>query len=150
VIVTIVLVVLAAIAVFVIAAVVIGREVVRLDAEAPRPVFDLDEAVAWIADRLPDEITAVLSADDVAQILEWALECLATAQPDLSSPGGESVVEDEDAVAFVLARARAENRDWTGPQVAEILAQQTAYLEVIGAVRSLSPERGGGPAEDSL
>jgi hypothetical protein len=50
----------------------------------------------------------------------------------------------------VLARARAEDRAWTAPQVEEILAQQTAYLEVIGAVRSLSPERGGGPAEDSL
>ncbi len=148
--VTVVLVVLAAVAVFVIAAVVIGREVVRLDNEAPRAVRDLDEAVAWIAERLPGEITAVLSADDVAQILEWALECFATAQPDLSLPGGESVVEDEDAVAFVLARARATERDWTATQVAEVLAQQTAYLEVIGAVRSLSPERGGGPAEDSL
>jgi hypothetical protein len=146
----IVLVALAAVGVFVIAAVVVGREVVRLDNEAPRPVFDLDEAVAWVAERLPEDVTAALSPDDVGQILEWSLECLATAQPDLTSPGGESVVEDEDAVAFVLARASAAKRDWTGAQVGEVLAQQTAYLEVIGAVRSLSPERGGGPAEDSL
>jgi hypothetical protein len=144
------LVALAAIAVFVIAAVVIGRETVRLDGEAPRPVFDLDEAVAWIATRLPDEVTARLSPTDVAQILEWSLECFATAEPDHDLPGGESVVEDEDAVAFVLARAEAAGMDWTGPQVEAVLVQQTAYLEVIGAVRSLSPERGGGPAEDSL
>jgi hypothetical protein len=145
-----VLVALAGIAVFVIAAVVIGRETVRLDAEAPRPVFDLDEAVAWIAARLPDEVTAVLSPDDVAQIMEWSLECFATAEPDHGVPGGESVVEDEDAVAFVLARAGGAGFDWTDRQVAAVLLQQTAYLEAIGAVRSLSPERGGGPAADSL
>jgi hypothetical protein len=143
------LVVVAAIAVFVIAAVVVGRETVRLDREAPRPVFDLDEAVAWVADRLPDEVTALLSPDDVAQILEWSLECFATAEPDHDVAGGESVVEDEDAVAFVLARAGTD-RSWTAGQVTAVLTQQTAYLAAIGAVRSLSPERGGGPAEDAL
>lgn len=144
------LVVLAGIAVFVIAAVLIGSEARRLDDEPPRPVFDLVEAVAWVADRLPAEVTAVLSPDDVARIMEWSLDCLAEVEPDPSAPGGESVVEDEDAVAYVLARAEAAGADWTGVQVAAVLLQQTAYLEVIGAVRSLSPERGGGPAAESL
>jgi hypothetical protein len=146
----VVLVVLAAIAVFVIAAVVVGREVARLDEQAPRPVFDLEEAVAWVAERLPPEVTAVLSAGDVATMLDWSMELLAAAEPDPASPGGESVVEDAEAVAAVLARGAAAGRDWTAGQVAAVLDQQTAYLEAIGAVRSLSPERGGGPAEDSL
>ena len=86
----------------------------------------------------------------MARILDWSLECFATAAPDRDLPGGESLVEDEDAVAFVLQRAAAAGLDCTGPQVVAVLVQQTAYLEAIGAVRSLSPERGGGPAEDSL
>ena len=45
--------------VFVIAAVVVGRETGRLARQAPRPVFDVDEAVVWIADHLPaDALTS--------------------------------------------------------------------------------------------
>src|SRR5438270_3855786 len=60
--------------VFGIAAAVIGREARRLDAVPPRPVFDLDEAVAWVAEHLPFEVSAVLSHDDVRQIITWNLE----------------------------------------------------------------------------
>ena len=52
--------------VFAIAAVVVGREARRLDAEPPRPVFDPDEAVEWVANHLPFEVSAVLSHDDGA------------------------------------------------------------------------------------
>lgn len=149
------LVVLAGFAVFVIAAVLVGREAHLLDNEPPRPVFDLVEAVAWVAERLPGEVTAVLSPADVAQILDWSLECLATAEPDRHASqheggDGETVVEDDDAVAFVLARAEVCGHGWTAAEVTAVLVQQTAYLEVIGAVSSLSPERGGGPTADSL
>ena len=60
--------------VFAIAAVVVGREARRLDAVPPRPVFDMDEAVAWVADHLPFEISAVLSHSDVRNIIDWNLE----------------------------------------------------------------------------
>ena len=62
--------VVVAVIVFAIAAFVIGREARRLDAVPPRPVFDINEAVAWVADHLPFEVTAVLSHDDVRRIID--------------------------------------------------------------------------------
>ena len=55
--------------VFAIAAIFIGRETGRLEAAAPRPVFDVDEAVSWMADRLPDAVTAELSHAELRRIL---------------------------------------------------------------------------------
>ena len=62
--------------VFLIAAVLIGREARRLDAEPPRAVFDIDEATEWVANHLPFEVSAVLTYSDVRRILEWILEFL--------------------------------------------------------------------------
>ncbi|MBW3649421.1 MAG: hypothetical protein KY458_02525, partial [Actinobacteria bacterium] len=58
---------------FAVAAVVVGREARRLDAQPPRPVFDPDEAVEWVANHLPFEVSALLSHDDVRRILDWNL-----------------------------------------------------------------------------
>ena len=43
----------AALSVFLIAALVVGREARRLDAVAPRAVYDLVEATEFVADLLP-------------------------------------------------------------------------------------------------
>ena len=55
--------------VFVIAAVSIGREAHRLDAVAPRAVYMLDDAVAFVAAQLPAESQARLTFDEVQQLL---------------------------------------------------------------------------------
>ena len=74
---TIVFVVIAAVIVFAIAAATVGTVVARL-ADAPRPtVLKVDESVAWIADRLPFEIAAEISHDDVRRILDWHLDYFA-------------------------------------------------------------------------
>ena len=65
---------LALLVVFVIAAVVIGREARRLGGKPPRPVFDFDEAVDWVCRHVSDDVAAVLSPDDVRQIINWHLE----------------------------------------------------------------------------
>ena len=61
--------VIAAVAVFVIAAVVVGREAHRLDAVAPRVVYQLDEAVDFVSDRLPAASQARLTPAEVEQLL---------------------------------------------------------------------------------
>ena len=61
--------ILAAIATFAIAAGAIGREAHRLDAVAPRAVYQLDEAVDFVADRLPPESQARLTPAEVEQLL---------------------------------------------------------------------------------
>lgn len=133
--------------VFVVAAVVIGRESSRLSGEAPRPVFDYDEAVAWVADRLPYEVAAVLSHDDVRRILRWGLEDLASGDISASDDGGRlpgppdglTVVGDAEAAASVVARARAAGADYAPSQVEAVLDAQLAYLVAIGAMGPAEP-----------
>jgi hypothetical protein len=125
-------------AVFAIAAVAIGRESSRLAAEPPRPVFDLDEAVAWVAGHLPFEVAAVLSHDDVRQMLQWSLTHLRSRGlsgngTGPSAVGDTVVVGEEESIDYVLRRGRADGFDYTREQVRAVLDAQLAYLEVIGA-----------------
>ncbi len=140
--------VLALVSVFVIAAVVIGRESGRLAGEAPRPVFDLEEAVEWVASHVPFEVSAVLSHDDVRQILRWNLDELAAlglsgvtppGDPGASAPEELIVVGGREAVDAVLARAKEADLEVDADQVAAVLDAQLDYLQAIGAVGPLVP-----------
>ncbi len=137
--------VLAVALVFAIAAVVIGREARRLDAVPPRPTFDLDEAVDWVANNLPFEVSAVLSHDDVRQIIDWNLEYFRS--KGVSGNGrsahtdGPVVVGGAETVDYVLARAQSFGAPYTASQVHAVLDAQMTYLEAIGAVGpQASPE----------
>ena len=130
--------------IFAIAAVVIGREARRLDAEAPHPVFDLDEAVEWVADHLPFEVSAELSHDDVRQILRWNLDYFRSKGvtgngSSASAPATDVVVGGGETVDNVLARARSAGLDYTAPQVHAVLDAQMAYFEAIGALGPAPP-----------
>ena len=124
--------------VFAVAAVVVGREARRLDAVPPRPVFDLDEAVDWVADHLPYEVSAVLSHDDVRRIIDWNLEFFRTkaSSGNGHAGGGEGpvVVGGAETVEYVLRRAAALGEPYTAPQVHAVLDAQMTYLEAIGAI----------------
>ncbi len=130
--------------VFAVAAIVIGREARRLDAVPPEPVFNLDEAVAWVADRLPYEITAVLSHGDVRQIIDWNLEYFRTrgvsGNGHSSDIEGPVVVGGAETVDYVLHRAQAVGVEFTPAQVHAVLDAQMSYLEAIGAVGPEAPE----------
>ena len=124
--------------VFAIAAAVVGREARRLDAVPPRAVFDIDEAVLWIADHLPFEVSAVLSHGDVRRIIDWNLEFFRTKgvsgnghRADLDGP---VVVGGAETVAYVLGKAKQSGDDFTSAQVHAVLDAQMKYLEAIGAI----------------
>ena len=129
--------------VFAIAAVVVGREARRLDAEPPRPVFDPDEAVEWVANHLPFEVSAVLSHDDVRRILDWNLQYFRSkgVSGNGSTPHVETpiVVGGAETVAYVLDQANRSGVELTPEQVHAVLDAQMSYLEAIGAV---GPEAG--------
>ena len=129
--------------VFVIAAVVIGREARRLDAVPPSPTFDMDEAVAWVADHLPFEVSAVLSHDDVRRIIDWNLEFFRSKGVSSNGDGphveGPVVVGGAETVAYVLYKAEREGSPYTPIQVHAVLDAQMAYLEAIGAVGPEAP-----------
>jgi hypothetical protein len=129
--------------VFAIAAVVIGREARRLDAVPPQPVFDLDEAVGWVADHLPFEVSAVLSHADVRRIIDWNLEYFRSKGVSGNGHGphveGSVVVGGAETVDYVLLRAEALGSPYTAAQVHAVLDAQMTYLEAIGAVGPEAP-----------
>ena len=144
--------------VFAVAAVVIGREARRLDAVPPRPTFDLDEAVEWVAENLPFEVRAELSYDDVRRIIDWNLEYFrmkgVSGNGHTSDPEGPVVVGGAETVDYVLARAekwwaeeiardrQASRSPYTAPQVHAVLDAQISYLEAIGAIGPEAPPEG--------
>ena len=103
---------LAAVAVFVLAAVVVGREAHRLDAVAPRSVYVVDEAVEFVAEYVPPETQARLTPAELEQLLTAHMRWLHAKglQPanvvdrrqDITTP----VVFSEDSLAgYLLAEA---------------------------------------------
>ncbi len=126
-----------------VAAGAIGREARRLDALPPRAVFDLEEAVGWVAEHLPDEVTASLSYEDVRRLLDLSLDHLRSLGLAGRTTGervaGEVVVDEGDAVAAVLEEAMRTGMEVTPYEVQAVISAQLAYLQAISAV---------GPAAD--
>ena len=140
-----VLLVLAGVAVFITAAIAVGGAVNRTGAQPPPVVLQLDDAVDWIADRLPYEVAAEISHGDVRSVLLWQLdyfETIGLARPHGAELGGESVpadhlevVADEDAaVDYAMERAASERSDISPLHVVCVLDLQMQYLRSIGAV----------------
>ena len=135
--------VLAALLVFAIAAATVGREAFRLGHQPPPTIFDLDEAVAQVADALPFEVQARMSYEEVRELILSELDHLES-RGVLAAPGDEValqdgdtpdvVVADDDAVAVVLGRAEELEMDVTDEDVYQVIAALLGYLAEIGAV----------------
>lgn len=136
--------VLGLVVIVVIGLVIVGGETARL-AAAPRPaVVDLADAVEYIADRLPPETQARISHDDVRWVLLADADLLeeATADPTDDEAVDDLPVLDEDlAIARVLAVQETSGRDLEDHDVAAVLALRLEYLQLVGAV--------GTPAADA-
>lgn len=142
----IVLVVLTIVAVLVIALVTIGKLTYRMEAEAPTSLYFLPEAVEFVADRLPDEVTAQLSYDDVRDLLVWHLEYLedrgvARDHGDGLTTGPLVAAEDE-GLAYVLGQASDADMEIPDVWVVRVLDASNAYLEAIGAIAGEVPSDG--------
>lgn len=130
-----VLLILAAVAVVAIAFYAIGREVVLLEGRAQPAVFELEEAVVYIADRLPESIASRLSHDDVRWILMADADVLEWATADEVAAGDEDeVLHEDDAIARVLMWAEDERPELTDLDIAAVLHARVEYLEAIGAI----------------
>ena len=127
---------------FVIAAIVIGREAHRLDALAPRAVYDIDEATSFVADRLPADSQARLTYAELRKMLVLHMGWLHSKglQPqdviDRRQDITESVVFGEETLtAYLLgeaAEARIEVLD--DVDVVHVVRAHLDYFEAIGAV----------------
>lgn len=135
-------------AVVVIGLVVVGGETARLATVARPAVFDLAEAVDFIADRLPPDSQARLTHDDVRWVLLADAELLeesTAAGPERRYPWSrrptvevlpDEVVDEDHAAAHVMARAESDGRYLTDEDIVAVLDTRLAYLEAIGAVGS--------------
>ena len=139
---------LAAIIVFVIAAVVIGREARRLDSFAPRSVYIVDEAVEFVAEYLPVESQARLTPNDLEQLLTFHMRWLHAKglQPsnvidrrqDIANP----VVLSEDTLAgYLLAEAERNGVEILDDvDVINVVDAHLAYFTAIGAVGPIADD----------
>jgi hypothetical protein len=144
---TIVFAVVAALGVFVIAAVAVGREAHRLDAVAPRVVYQLDEAVDFVCDRLPEESQARLTPGEVQQLLVFHMRWLHEQglQPDDVVDAPQSILEPlvitEDALtAWLLGQAEANGVELLDDvDAVNVVEAHLEYFEAIGAVGPQAP-----------
>lgn len=126
-----------------IALVAVGGAVSQLESSAAPAVLELEEAVIWIADRLPNESTARLSYGDVRQILLWQLDYFD--QAGMASEHGEELgvygegeepviaVEDE-SVDYAVQRSVDAGAKLDPLDVVLVLDKQMDYLQQIGAI----------------
>ena len=132
-----------AVVVIVIAVIAVGVAVGRLERETTPAVYEVESAVGFIADRLPEEVTARVSYDDVRTVVRWHLDWFATVGlstefgeelgDEAVADGDHAVAADESAVEAVVTRSIIES----GPDAVDIvciLDLQMRYLAEIGAV----------------
>jgi hypothetical protein len=139
--------VLAAMATFAIAAGTIGREAHRLDAVAPRAVYQLDEAVDFVADRLPPASQARLTPAEVEALLVAHVRWLHEhgLQPDRAVDARQTitdqVVVSEDAlVAHLLGVAEEAGVELLDDvDAVNVVDAHLQYFEAIGAVGPQAP-----------
>ncbi|MBU6328959.1 MAG: hypothetical protein KGR18_03275 [Acidobacteria bacterium] len=130
---------LAAAIVVAIALITVGRITGEFVDAAPTSIYDLDEAVEFVAERIPEEATAQLTFDEVRSMLTWHLEYLeergvARRQGVNDLAAGPLVAAEDDALAHVLGRASEAGLELDDVWVVQVLDADTAYLEAIGAI----------------
>jgi hypothetical protein len=144
----IVVLVVAGLAVFAIAAVTVGREAHRLDAVAPRATYVLEDAVDYVADHVPAESQARLTHDEVREVLRMHMAQLRghglqppAALDHVQDIDETVVVEETDAAGYLIGQVDAAGLPIEDVDVVQVVEAHLAYFESIGAV--------GPPAADA-
>ena len=116
-------------------------------------VLEVDDAVEWISEGLPEEAAAQLRKDEVFEIIGWWLDSIDSA--GLASEHGqeigegraknnqaESVADLDIVVDEVVARALESNEPLNEVAVVVVLDLLIVYLTEIGAIGSQPTEQG--------
>ena len=116
-------------------------------------VLEVDDAVEWISERLPEEAASQLRKDEVFEIIGWWLDSIDSA--GLASEHGqeigegrakdnkdESVADLDIAVDEVVARALETAEPLNELAVVVVLDLLVVYLTEIGAISGQPAEQG--------
>jgi hypothetical protein len=147
---TLILVLVAALFTFVLAAVVVGREAHRLDAISPRVVYLEEQALSFVSERLPEDTQGRLTLDELAQLLTFHLRWLNQKglQPDgvvdrRQDIDEEVVVEGDSLTAYLLGEAERHGVEILDDiDVVRVVDAHQEYFDAIGAVGPLAMEIG--------
>jgi hypothetical protein len=105
----------------------VRRSEAFLAARGASALFEVDEAVEFVASALPDELSARLSYEDVEALLGWHLVHLA-------GRSGEVDIVDDEVVADLVRRAEQDERAIGEADVRAVLDAEVAYLAAVGAL----------------
>ena len=132
----------AAVSVFLIAALTIGREARRLDAMAPRAVYQLEQAADFVAMSLPESTQARLTMEELEKLLVLHMNWLHSKgllpakavdqRQDISTP---IVVTEDSLIAYLLGESdRAGIQIIDDVDLVNVTDAHLAYFDAIGAV----------------
>jgi hypothetical protein len=137
----IVILVIAGLLVFAIAAGTVGREARRLDAVAPRVVYEIEQAVEYVADCLPPAAQARLTYDELEQLLTFHMRWLHAKglQPDRVVDRRQDIalpviVDEMSEVVYLLSEAEKAGVSVQDEDIVHVVEAHTAYFAAIGAV----------------
>jgi hypothetical protein len=130
------------VSVFLIAALTIGREARRLDAMAPRAVYQLEQAADYVAMSLPEATQARLTMEELEKLLVLHMNWLhskgllpAKAVDQRQNISTPIVVTEDSLIAYLLGES-----DKAGIQIMDdvdlvnVTEAHLAYFDAIGAV----------------
>ncbi len=127
--------------VFLLAALVIGREARRLDAIAPRTVYIDAEAVDYVAATLTPEAQSRVTPEELAELLRAHLFWLWSRglQPDRVVDQRQHidrpvVMDDIGAIGYLIGEAERLGIEVDDAAIAQILEGHLGYLDAIGAI----------------
>ena len=131
-----------------IAALTIGREARRLDAMAPRAVYQLEQAADYVAMSLPEATQARLTMEELEKLLVLHMNWLHSKgllpakavdqRQDISTP---IVVTEDSLIGYLLGES-----DKAGIQIMDdvdlvnVTEAHLAYFDAIGAVGPVADE----------
>jgi hypothetical protein len=134
--------IIAAVLVFAIAAVIIGREARRLDGVAPRAVYELEQATQFVADNLPSETQARLTFAELRKLLVFHMRWLhdkglqpagvVDRQQDIVD---EVVIDEQSLTAYLLDAAEKNNIEILDDvDAVYVVKAHLKYFDAIGAI----------------
>ena len=134
--------IIAAVLVFAIAAVIIGREARRLDSMAPRAVYELEQATQFVADNLPSETQARLTFAELRKLLVFHMRWLhdkglqpagvVDRQQDIVD---EVVIDEQTLTAYLLDAAEKNNIEILDDvDAVYVVKAHLKYFDAIGAI----------------
>ena len=134
--------IIAALLVFAIAAVIIGREARRLDSMAPRAVYELEQATQFVADNLPSETQARLTFAELRKLLVFHMRWLhdkglqpagvVDRQQDIVD---EVVIDEQTLTAYLLDAAEKNNIEILDDVDDDyVVKAHLKYFDEIGAI----------------